>query len=60
MKGLTTNVIVATVVFFVVTIVFSGDGFATDALVFYAFSAVVFAMIYAAFQVGVALFRNSD
>lgn len=54
MKGVTLNVALATVVFFVITLVWQQDVFGA------AFSAVVFALTYGAIQVGLVMFRGED
>ena len=52
------RVAVATVIFFVVMVFWNGAGYSGEALMVAAFNAVIFAMIYAAIAVGIAMFRG--
>ncbi|MCX7559810.1 hypothetical protein OS190_09545 [Sulfitobacter sp. F26204] len=54
MRGLLINVAIATVTFFAITLAWRGTGDLTTA----GFSAVVFALIYGAIQVGIVVFRG--
>ena len=49
---------VATAIFFVVILVVRGDGFGSEAIWAAIFSSIVFAMVYAAIQVAIIMFKG--
>ena len=60
MKRIARDVAVATVVFFVLMLLWNGDGFGREALMIAALNALIFAMIYAAIKVAIVMFRGSN
>ena len=58
MAHLTISVAVASLVFFVLTLLIRGNGFGTEALTAAAFSTVIFAMAFAAIRVALLIFRG--
>ena len=60
MRGVAINVAVASAVFWLLSALWHSGSLGVDALVEHLFSTVVFAMIYAAIQVGILVFRSDE